>query len=73
VLQNGGVEGQLLSTGSLDDGTWVVPLPVGFAFNYYGVAQTTLDVSTNGFIGFGGLGGTNGCCSGQFMPQCLNT
>jgi hypothetical protein len=69
VLQNGGVEGQLLSTGSLDDGTWVVPLPVGFAFNYYGVAQTTLDVSTNGFIGFGGLGGTNGCCSGQFMPN----
>ncbi|MBL7926932.1 MAG: T9SS type A sorting domain-containing protein [Bacteroidia bacterium] len=68
-LSNGGVAIQALATGSLDDGTWNVSLPVGFAFDYYGVPQTTLDVSTNGFIGFGGLSGLNGCCTGQLMPN----
>jgi hypothetical protein len=69
VIQNGGVAIQPLTTGSLDDGTWTVPLPVGFNFSFYGTPQTTLDISTNGFIGFGGLAGLSGCCSGQVLPN----
>ena len=39
-------------TASLDDGGWE-GVPVGFAFNYFGLDFSTLNVGTNGVINFG--------------------
>jgi hypothetical protein len=38
---------------SLGDDSFVGPLPIGFAFNYYGVAYNEFYIASNGFIGFG--------------------
>gem|GEM_PF-850975 len=38
---------------SLGDDNFVGPLPIGFAFTYYGVAYDEFYIASNGFIGFG--------------------
>jgi hypothetical protein len=38
---------------SLDDLNYNIPFPSGFAFTYLGTAQTSLNVNTNGYVGFG--------------------
>ncbi|KAA3621603.1 MAG: HYR domain-containing protein [Flavobacterium sp.] len=43
-------------------------LPIGFSFDFYGNTYTDFRISSNGFIGFGGLT-DNGCCSGEFLPN----
>jgi len=41
--------------------------PIGFTFEFFGVAQTNFFISSNGFIGFS-AGTPNGCCTGQSIP-----
>jgi len=43
-------------------------LPIGFTFSLYCVNYTDFYISSNGFIEFGGLGGS-GCCGGQVLPN----
>jgi hypothetical protein len=65
-LENNGVASTALSSGTLDDGVWSgISLP--FPFSYFGVPQSSITVSTNGFITFGNTT-TNGCCEGQDLP-----
>lgn len=42
-------------------------VPIGFSFTFYGNAYTTVNISSNGFIGFT-PGSSSGCCSGQPIP-----
>ena len=54
-------------TGLGDDSlSGAIPLP--FSFDFYGLAQNTLYISSNGFITFL-PGGSDGCCSGQSLPD----
>ena len=39
--------------GILGDGDWEGPFPIGFTFNYYGVAYTTFIINSEGFITLG--------------------
>lgn len=69
VLATGGHALTPMSINNLDDGAWDnLPLPVGFAFKYYGTIPTTFSVSTNGFMTFGPTGGPS-CCFGQLLPS----
>ena len=42
-------------------------LPIGFSFDYYGMAYTNFWVSSNGFLSDADYG--SGCCSGQPLPD----
>ena len=42
-------------------------IPIGFTFNFYGVAYTQVRVSSNGFITFND-DSNSGCCSGDPLP-----
>ncbi len=42
-----------LTGGTLDDG-YNTNIPLGFTFNFFGTAQTTINIATNGVIYFGG-------------------
>ncbi len=42
-------------------------IPLGFSFNFYGVPQSQVFVSSNGFMSFNS--GSSGCCSGLPLPQ----
>ncbi len=53
---------------ALSDDSVSADLPVGFNFNFYGNVYTTFRISSNGFLGFGGLT-ANGCCTGQNIPN----
>jgi hypothetical protein len=56
---------------SLSDDEVSGPIPVGFAFNYYGTDYNDVYISSNGFLTV--LPGQyNGCCSGQPMPTAGN-
>jgi hypothetical protein len=48
---------------ALGDDQITANLPVGFDFDYFGNTYATFRISSNGFIGFGGLA-NNGCCQG---------
>jgi len=41
--------------------------PIGFSFDFYGTAYTDFWVSSNGFLS--ATGDSNGCCSGQALPN----
>jgi hypothetical protein len=41
--------------------------PIGFTFDFYGVSYTDFFVSSNGFLAISGA--SNGCCSGQNLPN----
>ncbi len=43
-------------------------LPIGFSFDFFGNTYTTFEISSNGFISFGG-NTDNGCCSGDLIPS----
>lgn len=42
-------------------------ISLGFSFDFYGLARTTVRVSSNGFLPFPVSG--HGCCSGQNLPN----
>ncbi len=44
------------------------PIPIGFTFTFYEVDYANLQVSSNGFVRFGGGLTDNGCCSGDPIP-----
>lgn len=60
ILAMGGVATTPLSTGSLDDGRWDNIL-IPFSFRFYGNIFTSVNISTNGWIG---MGSTNSTTSG---------
>lgn len=43
------------------------PVPIGFAFEYYGEFYTQLYISSNGFVTFNS-GSNSGCCTGVAIP-----
>ena len=43
-------------------------VPLGFEFVYYGMVYSSLNISSNGFVGFGTTLG-NGCCKGGAIPS----
>lgn len=43
-------------------------VPIGFTFSFYGIDYTQAYISSNGFITFSS-GQSNGCCSGQNLPN----
>jgi len=49
-----------------DDGV-IVNKPIGFAFTFYGVSYTVLNIGSNGFVSFG-TARSNGCCAGDQIP-----
>jgi hypothetical protein len=44
------------------------PLTIGFGFNFYGRAYSTVRVGSNGFLTFL-AGQSNGCCGGDVVPS----
>ncbi|MBT6745437.1 MAG: T9SS type A sorting domain-containing protein [Flavobacteriales bacterium] len=42
-------------------------LPIGFAFNFFGLTYTDFYISSNGFLSFQDDG--SGCCAGQVLPN----
>jgi hypothetical protein len=44
------------------------PLPIGFSFEFYGVAYTGFRISSNGFITLGPDLQSDGCCTGGAIP-----
>lgn len=56
-------------TSALDDVNYRVNFPAGFTFSYEGVAQTALNINTNGFVGFGTVIWTN---SASYLPLSTN-
>jgi hypothetical protein len=44
------------------------PFPIGFSFEFYGVAFTVFRISSNGFITLGPFFQSDGCCSGGSIP-----
>jgi hypothetical protein len=50
-----------------DDST--APFPIGFSFDFYGTTYTDFYVSSNGFLATTGT--SNGCCTGQNLPNVL--
>ena len=63
TLMNNGTASVALSGGSLDDGGWA-GIPLGFSFNYFGTAFTTVACGTNGLVMFGTVPGY-GTTAGQ--------
>jgi hypothetical protein len=63
TLMNNGTATVALSGGSLDDGGWA-GIPLGFSFNYFGTAFTTVACGTNGLVMFGTVPGY-GTTAGQ--------
>lgn len=51
LLANAGAAVSPLTSGSLDDGYWTVPLPFPFLYNTFN--QNTIYVCTNGYVTFG--------------------
>ena len=45
-------------------------LPMGFSFDFFGTGYTDAYASSNGFLTFAS-GSSNGCCSGQALPNPL--
>ena len=56
TLMNNGTASVALSGGNLDDGGWA-GIPLGFSFNYFGTAFTTVACGTNGLVMFGTVPG----------------
>ena len=52
----------------LSDDETTGPLPIGFEFEFFGNRYSTVNVSSNGFIGFD-ASMSNGCCSGGVLPS----
>jgi hypothetical protein len=44
-------------------------VPIGFSFEFYGNAYSTLQISSNGFLRFSPANNDSGCCSGRPIPQ----
>jgi uncharacterized repeat protein (TIGR01451 family) len=53
---------------TLTDDSVSAALPIGFSFDFFGAANTSAFVSSNGFMTFT-PGSGNGCCSGQALPN----
>ena len=56
------------NNGPICDDCVMFNVPLGFDFAFYGVAYSTLNISSNGFVGFGSSLG-NGCCRGGMIPS----
>lgn len=56
------------NNGPICDDCVMFNVPLGFDFAFYGVSYSTLNISSNGFVGFGSSLG-NGCCKGGMIPS----
>ena len=56
------------NNGPICDDCVMFNVPLGFDFAFFGVAYSTLNISSNGFVGFGDALG-NGCCKGGMIPS----
>ena len=56
------------NNGPICDDCVMFNVPLGFDFAFFGVAYSTLNISSNGFVGFGSSLG-NGCCKGGMIPS----
>lgn len=54
---------------SLGDDALSVALPIGFNFDFYCNSYTQFRISSNGFITFDLGASSNGCCTGQLLPD----
>lgn len=43
-------------------------IPIGFDFKFFGTTHSRINISTNGFVGFGAEM-SQGCCSGEPIPR----
>ncbi|HEU4747129.1 MAG TPA: HYR domain-containing protein [Gemmatimonadaceae bacterium] len=57
-----------LNNGPICDDCVMFNVPLGFEFSFYGVAYSTLNISSNGFVGFSSPL-SNGCCKGGLIPS----
>jgi hypothetical protein len=53
----------------LGDDQLSAPLPIGFSFEFYGISYSDFRISSNGFITLGPNLESQGCCTGQAIPQ----
>ncbi len=53
----------------LGDDQLGAPLPIGFSFDFYGISYSDFRISSNGFITLGPSLESNGCCTGQPIPN----
>ena len=60
--------GTLANSILLGDDETTGPLPIGFEFAFFGNRYTTVNVSSNGFIGFD-TDMSQGCCIGGLLPS----
>jgi len=58
----------LANSVTLEDDQTTGPLPIGFEFEFFGTRYTSLNISSNGFIGFEAVM-SSGCCSGGVLPS----
>ena len=56
------------NNGPICDDCVMYNVPLGFDFAFYGVAYNTLNISSNGLVGFSSPLG-NGCCKGGMIPS----
>ena len=56
------------NNGPICDDCVMFNVPLGFDFAFYGMAFSTINISSNGFVGFGSTLG-NGCCKGGMIPS----
>ncbi|MBL4657886.1 MAG: hypothetical protein JKX73_07780, partial [Flavobacteriales bacterium] len=57
---------------SLGDDALSSLLPIGFTFDFYCQSYTDFYISSNGFLTFSFNANSNGCCSGQLLPNTGN-
>jgi hypothetical protein len=57
----------------LFDDDLTTPLPIGFDFNFFGAVYNEFRISSNGYITFDLMTFSNGCCSGQAIPDAMES
>ena len=59
-----------MSVVNADDATSGL-IPLGFTFHFFGTTYTSVNIGSNGFLGFDAMLG-QGCCSGGMLPNLDN-
>lgn len=64
--------GTFVANSAGDDNLTTIALPVGFDFRFYGVAQTTVNISTNGNMTFPGSTGPGAAFTNTALGVGMN-